>query len=262
MSVARCDTGVPLTPADGPATGISLSFAVEEGYIPPSMKSPLKKRNASRRAERTIKAMAEQVGMKKVPSVSQIAREKHDPYKVLVSTIISLRTKDEVTMEASKRLFRLARTPSTMSRLPVQAIEKAIYPAGFYKTKARTLKQISRELVERHDGVVPDSVDELLQFKGVGRKTATLVVSLGYGHDAICVDTHVHRVSNRLGLVATSTPEETEFALMALLPRKYWIGYNELLVSFGQQVCTPVSPHCSMCSVAATCPRVGVDTSR
>lgn len=222
----------------------------------------IRRRNAARKAERVIKAMAAGVGLDKLPSVSQIAKEKRDPYKVLISTLISLRTKDEVTMDASRRLFKLAHTPQKMCELPVRAIEKAVFPAGFYKTKARTIKQISRALVDDHGGVVPDSVDELLRFKGVGRKTATLVVSLGYAKHAICVDTHVHRVSNRVGLIDTKTPDETELALMELLPRKYWIGYNELLVSFGQQVCTPISPHCTTCPVDRMCARVGVETHR
>ena len=197
-----------------------------------------------------------------MPSVSRIAREHRDPFRVLVSTVISLRTKDEVTEEASRRLFELADTPAAMSKLDLRKIRKAIYPAGFYKTKARTLKDISRRLLQRYDGRVPDTVEELLTFKGVGRKTATLVVSLGYGKDAICVDTHVHRVSNRLGLVATANPTETEFALMEVLPRRYWIGYNELLVRFGQQICKPISPHCSRCPVRTKCPRVGVGIHR
>jgi len=222
----------------------------------------LKKRNAARRAERVIKSMAKAPGVGALPSVSKIARGKSDPFRVLVSTVISLRTKDDVTMEASRRLFALASTPDEMRGLPVRAIEKAIYPAGFYKTKARTLKEISGLLVDRYGGVVPDSVDELLKFKGVGRKTATLVVSLGYGKHAICVDTHVHRVSNRIGLIATKTPGETEVALMDLLAKKYWIGTNELLVSFGQRVCVPISPHCSECPVAPLCARVGVTRSR
>jgi len=221
-----------------------------------------KKRNTSRRAERMIRAMGSSVGTEVLPSVSQIAREKRDPFRVLVSTIISLRTKDEVTMAASRRLLRLASTPKKLRTLPLRAIERAIYPAGFYKTKARTLKEIARKLDTEYGGVVPDSVDELLKFKGVGRKTATLVASLGYGRDAICVDTHVHRVSNRLGLVETTTPDETEFALMDILPRKYWIGYNELLVSFGQQVCKPISPHCTGCPVTRSCPRVDVERHR
>jgi len=206
--------------------------------------------------------MSGAVGVTAVPSVSRIARKKRDPFRILVSTVISLRTKDEVTMDASRRLFRLASTPRSVARLPVRAIEKAIYPAGFYRTKARHIKEIARRVCDDHDGRVPDSIDALLEFKGVGRKTAALVVSLGYGKPAICVDTHVHRVSNRLGLVSTGTPGATENALMDVLPRRYWIGYNELLVSFGQRICTPVSPRCSGCPLARTCERVGVERHR
>ena len=149
-----------------------------------------------------------------------------------------------------------------MRTLPLRAIERAIYPAGFYKTKARTLRDVARRLRAEYGGRVPNTVEELLTFKGVGRKTATLVVSLGYGRPAICVDTHVHRVSNRLGLIDTRNPDESEFALMELLPEKYWIGYNELLVSFGQQICVPVSPRCSLCPLGRSCPRLGVTRSR
>jgi endonuclease-3 len=214
------------------------------------------------RAERLIASIGGAVDVGPLPSVSKIAREKRDPFRVLVSTVVSLRTKDEVTDEASRRLFALADTLDELSKLPVRTIEKAIFPAGFYRTKARTLKEISRRLVREYDGRVPDTVDELLTFKGVGRKTATLVVSLGYGKDAICVDTHVHRVSNRLGLVATADATRTEFALMELLPRRYWIGYNELLVRFGQQICKPISPHCSTCPVRRSCQRIGVGRHR
>lgn len=215
-----------------------------------------------RRAERLIAAISAEVGAKPLPSVSKIAREKRDPFRILVSTLISLRTKDEVTELASRRLFELADTPETLGKLDVRKVERAIYPAGFYKTKARTLREISCRLVGEYGGRVPDSVDDLLAFKGVGRKTATLVVSLGYGIPAICVDTHVHRISNRLGLVETRNPAETEFALMDLLPRRYWIRYNELLVTFGQQVCKPLSPHCSSCPVRRSCPRRGVERHR
>jgi endonuclease-3 len=207
-------------------------------------------------------AIAHAVGVSPLPSVSRIAGERRDPFRVLVSTVISLRTKDEVTDEASRRLFLLADTPNSLHKMNVRTIQKAIYPAGFYKTKARTLKEISRRLVEQYGGRVPDTVDELLTFKGIGRKTATLVVSLGYGKPAICVDTHVHRVSNRLGLVKTSNPTETEFALMQILPQRYWIGYNGLLVRFGQQVCKPVSPFCTTCPLRRSCPKVGVDAHR
>jgi endonuclease-3 len=213
-------------------------------------------------AEKLIADIAGAVGLSQLPSVSRIAKEKRDPFRVLVSTVISLRTKDEVTDEASRRLFALADTPASLQELNVRTIQKAIYPAGFYKTKARTLKEISRKLVDQYGGRVPDTVEELLTFKGVGRKTATLVVSLGYGRPAICVDTHVHRVSNRLGVVNTSNPTETEFALMDVLPRRYWIGYNELLVRFGQQVCKPISPLCTACPVRRRCPQVGVGVHR
>ena len=227
-------------------------------------KKPTKSLDKSRtvRAERLIADIAKSAGVGPVPSVSRIARRKRDPFRILISTLISLRTKDEVTDKASHRLFALADTPAAIEKLPVRKIEKAIFPAGFYKTKARRIKEIAGRLRREYRGRVPDSVDELLKFKGVGRKTATLVVSLGYGKHAICVDTHVHRVSNRLGLVETTRPEQTEFALMEVLPKKYWIGYNELLVRFGQRVCKPISPHCSTCAARRACPQVGVDRHR
>lgn len=211
--------------------------------------------------DRMIRAMGRAVG-RSLPTVSRIARAKRDPFKILISTILSLRTKDEVTLAASKRLFAIAETAEELSTTPVRTIEKAIYPAGFYKTKARSIKRIAAEIGSKCNGVVPDSIDELLQFKGVGRKTANLVITLGYGKDGICVDTHVHRVSNRLGLVETRTPEQTEFALMDVLPKKFWIGYNELLVSFGQKVCRPISPLCSTCPLDRQCPKIGVGKHR
>jgi endonuclease-3 len=159
-------------------------------------------------------------------------------------------------------LFALADTPAAMLRLSARRIERAIYPVGFYRTKARVIRRICRLLLERFGGRVPDDLDTLLTLPGVGRKTANLVVTLGYGKPGICVDTHVHRISNRLGYVRTRTPEETEAALRARLPARYWIGYNDLLVAFGQNVCTPVSPRCSTCPVRAWCRRVGVTVSR
>ena len=214
-----------------------------------------------RKVDKYIRGMSKAVGTD-LPSVSTIARKKRDPFRILISTVLSLRTKDEVTMEASKRLFAVATTPDTLSQTPVRVIEKAIYPVGFYKTKARSIKNIAKRLLKEYDGKVPDTIDELLTFKGVGRKTANLVVTLGYGKNGICVDTHVHRVSNRLGLVETKTPEQTEYALMDLLPEKYWIGYNELLVSFGQKVCRPISPHCSTCPLDRFCPQINVEKHR
>ena len=186
----------------------------------------------------------------------------HDPFRVLVACLLSLRTKDETTGPASERLFALADTPEGMLRLRPRQIERAIFPVGFYRTKARVIQGVSRDLLERFDGKVPDDIDALLTLKGVGRKTANLVVTQGFAKPGICVDTHVHRISNRLGYVKTRDPGETEDALRAKLPRRYWIGYNDLLVTFGQNVCLPVSPRCSACPVRAFCPRVGVTRSR
>ncbi len=190
------------------------------------------------------------------------AERSRDPFRVLIACLLSLRTKDETTGPASERLFALADTPEAMLRLHPRQIEGAIFPVGFYRTKARVVLGVCRDLIGRYEGTVPDSIDELLTLKGVGRKTANLVVTQGFNKPGICVDTHVHRISNRLGYVKTTTPEETETALRAKLPRRYWIGYNDLLVSFGQNICQPVSPRCSMCPVGKGCPRVGVKRSR
>jgi endonuclease-3 len=195
-------------------------------------------------------------------AVGQIAEQSRDPFRVLVSCLISLRTKDEVTADASARLFRLAATPEAMLALPAARIARTIYPAGFYRTKARTIRAICRTLLAAHGGRVPDELERLLRLKGVGRKTANLVVTMGHGKPGICVDTHVHRISNRLGIVKTKTPEQTEFALREALPRRYWIPYNDLLVSFGQNVCKPISPLCGSCPVQPLCPRLGVGRHR
>ncbi|HXJ82702.1 MAG TPA: endonuclease III [Candidatus Methylomirabilis sp.] len=195
-------------------------------------------------------------------ALADVTERSRDPFRVLVACLLSLRTKDETTLPASDRLFALADTPEAMLRLRPKQIEQAIFPVGFYRTKALVLLGISRDLIERFSGQVPASIDALLTLKGVGRKTANLVVTLGFGKPGICVDTHVHRISNRLGYVRTRNPEETEMALRAKLPRRYWIGYNDLLVSFGQNICLPVSPRCSECPVRASCPRVGVRRSR
>jgi endonuclease III len=196
-------------------------------------------------------------------SVTEVAEtRKRDPFLVLVSCIISLRTKDEVTSEASRRLFAVADTPERLRRLSTARIEKAIYPCGFYRNKAQTLREISGQILERFDGEVPDTLEDLLTFKGVGRKTANLVLTLGHGKPGICVDIHVHRITNRWGLVQTKTPDRTEFALRDILPKRYWIPINHLLVIYGQNVCRPVSPRCSQCKLANLCDKVGVTTSR
>jgi len=198
----------------------------------------------------------------KLPVVSEIAELNRDPFRILISTIISLRTKDEVTRAASERLYALADRPETLMLLDPSAIEKAIYPAGFYRNKAKTIIEVCTVLVNKYDSVVPDDLDELLKLKGVGRKTANLVITVGYNKPGICVDTHVHRISNRLGLIKTKTPTESEFALMEKLPQKYWIEYNDMLVAFGQNLCKPISPLCSECPIHEHCKRVGVTTHR
>lgn len=197
-----------------------------------------------------------------LPSVSIIAEREHDPFRVLIATLISLRTKDEVTLAASQRLFALAGDPHAMACLSEQAIQEAIYPAGFYKTKAKNIRLISLRLIEQYEGRVPDTRQELLALPGVGIKTANLTLNLGYQIDAICVDCHVHQIANRLGWVQTKTPEQTELALQEVMPRRFWIPLNELLVRYGQLICTPVSPFCSKCPQAQRCPKIGVGRSR
>jgi len=192
------------------------------------------------------------------PAVTIVATQDRDPFKVLVSCILSLRTRDQVTAESSARLFALADTPEKLARLSAEEVERAIFPAGFYRVKAKQILAISRELADSHGGRVPDQLEELLKFKGVGRKTANLVLTLGYGKPGICVDTHVHRICNRWGYVSTKTPEQTELALRKKLPAEYWIVINDLLVTFGQNQCTPLSPRCSNCPLFQLCDRVGV----
>ncbi len=198
----------------------------------------------------------------KEPVVGVVAKASRDPFQILVSTVLSLRTKDQTTADASARLFRLATTPKAMLAISRRAVERAIYPVGFYRTKARHIHEICRDLLTRYGGRVPDEIDELLTLKGVGRKTANLVVTLGYRKPGICVDIHVHRISNRWGYIRTRTPEQSEKALRRKLPGRYWLIYNDLLVPYGQNLCTPVSPRCSQCKLAVYCERVGVKKSR
>jgi len=195
-------------------------------------------------------------------ALASISADTGDPFRVLVACLLSLRTQDTTTGPAAERLFALAATPKDMLALTPAQIERAIYPVGFYRTKARIILGLCRDLIDRFGGRVPDDIDALLTLKGVGRKTANLVVTIGYAKPGICVDTHVHRIANRLGYVKTRTPDATETALRAKLPRRYWIGINDLLVTFGQNVCTPISPRCSACPVRALCRRVGVTTAR
>jgi endonuclease-3 len=198
----------------------------------------------------------------KYPTVTDLAIRARNPFHILISTLLSLRTKDEVTEVATDRLLQLAATPEEMLQLTEDEIISAIYPVGFYRNKAETIIRISGELVEKYESLVPDSIDELLKLKGVGRKTANLVVTLGYNKEGICVDTHVHRISNRLGYVKTTKADETEFALRDKLPKKYWIDFNTLMVAFGRRICRPVSPLCSECPISLYCEKVGVTRSR
>jgi endonuclease III len=185
-----------------------------------------------------------------------------DPFKILIGCLLSLRTKDETTGPAAAWLFTLAGTAEAMLHLSVEQIAKVIYPVGFYRTKATTILEICRTLVERYGGQVPDTMEGLLDLKGVGRKTANLVLTMGFQKPAICVDTHVHRISNRWRYVRTKTPEDTEFALRRKLPQAYWMVYNDLLVAFGQNICKPISPLCGQCPLVDSCLKTGVTQHR
>jgi len=209
-----------------------------------------------------IRILRREVPKWETPIVTLMAETYESPFRVLISCILSLRTQDATTAQASHRLFALADTPEAMLKLTTQKIAKLIYPVGFYRTKAKVIRDVCQVLMRDYSGKVPDDIDELLKFKGVGRKTANLVVTLGYRKPGICVDTHVHRISNRWGYVKTTTPEKTEFALRDKLPKPYWIEYNDLLVSFGQHLCRPISPVCSQCPIERYCDKKGVTISR
>jgi endonuclease-3 len=184
------------------------------------------------------------------------------PFTTLISCLLSLRTQDKTTNAASGRLFATADTPEKMLATPVEVIERAIYPVSFYRVKSVTIHKICEQLMTRFGGNVPNNLDELLELPGVGRKTANIVVTLAFRKAGIAVDTHVHRISNRLGYVRTKTADDTEMALRKKLPRRYWIIYNDLLVAYGQNLCKPISPFCSKCKIAVYCKRVGVETRR
>jgi endonuclease-3 len=209
-----------------------------------------------------IRILRKEVPNWDTPIVTLIAESRQSPFHILISCILSLRTQDMTTSQACRRLFKLAGTPEQMGALSTKKIEKAIYPVGFYRVKARNIRDICRTLTKEYSGEVPDEIDELLKLNGVGRKTANLVVTLGYRRPGICVDTHVHRISNRWGYVRTKNPKETEFALREKLPRQYWIEYNDLLVTMGQHLCRPISPICSQCPVNRYCENVGVGRNR
>ena len=209
-----------------------------------------------------IAILREEMPRYQQPLIEAMGEAHQTPFHILVATILSLRTKDTLTAVVAPRLFAAADTPAAMLALSEEEIAKLIYPVGFYRTKARSLRHICALLIERHAGQVPKTLDELLALPGVGRKTANLVLTAGYGLPGICVDTHVHRICNIWGYVQTKNPDATELALRAKLPSEYWIEINGLLVTLGQNICHPVSPRCSMCPIAAYCPRIGVTRSR
>ena len=216
-----------------------------------------------RTLNRTLSILRREIHKWKVPAVGVIAERAIDrPFETLVSTILSLRTKDAVTEVAARRLLARASTPEALAALSIEEIEQLIFPVGFYHTKAKHLKETCRNLIQEYAGRVPRSLEEMLKLPGVGRKTANLVLTVGFGDYGICVDTHVHRISNLWGFVSTKTPEETEFALRRKLPRRHWKTFNDILVTFGQNLCVPVSPWCSKCPVAQYCLRIGLKRSR
>ena len=196
------------------------------------------------------------------PIVDLIQTQGASPFHILVATVLSARTKDQTTAGAIARLFKVVKTPADLREIPVARLERLIFPVGFFRVKARHLKQMPDVLDREFQGRIPDTIDELCHLPGVGRKTANLVVALAFDKPGICVDVHVHRISNRLGLVRTDAPLKTEMALRTLLPRCYWKRWNRLLVAYGQTVCTPARPRCSICCVASCCSRCGVTVAR
>jgi len=211
-----------------------------------------------------LRAMARASDGMETLAVEKIHDEsREDPFQVLIATMLSAQTKDAVTEAASARLFRVAPDPARLAALPVSRIERLIYPVSFFRNKARHVKETARQLLGRYGGVVPATLEELLTLPGVGRKTATLVLILSHGSRRyICVDTHVHRLANRLGWVRTSTPERTEQALYRVVPRRWWADVNLRLVTWGQNVCRPVYPRCPICAVSSLCPKIGVTIPR
>ncbi len=197
------------------------------------------------------------------PLTDQITEEfGQNPFLILISCLLSLRAKDSVTIRVSTDLFKVAKTPQAILALPLKRLEKIIYQIGFYKNKSKTIHSVCKVLIDKYDGKVPKTKEELLSIKGIGQKTANLVLGKAYGIPAICVDVHVHRISNRLGLIKTKTPEQTEEALEKILPKKDWIEWNELLVKWGQNVCAPISPHCNTCKISNYCKKVGITKHR
>jgi len=209
-----------------------------------------------------LRLLKESIRQWAIPFMARLAEDGVDPFKVLVACILSLRTRDQTTAEASARLFALSADPFSMGKMKVEKIEKAIFPVGFYRTKAKQIRDGSKQICQEFKGKVPDTIDALVRLPGVGRKTANLVRTVGHKKPGICVDIHVHRICNRFGYVLTKNPDQTEFVLRQKLPQKHWITFNSLLVPFGQNQCTPTSPRCSSCPIRSFCQRVGISTAR
>jgi endonuclease-3 len=236
-------------------------------------KKNLKSGNVSVDIDTILVKIEEEMDKFRVTTLKDVAEKTRNPFRVLIGCIISLRTKDEVTHKASNRLFNVADTPIKMSKLKEEEIEKLIYPAGFYRNKSKQIKEIATQIAEDYSSQVPKSIDELVSFKGVGRKTANLVVTLGFNLPGICVDTHVARITHRLGYIEPKkfdekgepvfhSPDEVEIKLRKNLPKKWWIPINDILVTWGQNICKPISPICSKCNISESCARVGVKKSR
>ncbi|MGB9750083.1 MAG: endonuclease III domain-containing protein [Caldisericia bacterium] len=211
--------------------------------------------------ENIIKKLREYYKENNKTLIDRVSTEKN-PFKILISCVLSQRSKDEMTEKISNDLFNIINSPYDLIKMENEKLEKILYSIGFYKVKAKRLKEISKILIDSYDGSVPDNFNELLKLPGVGRKTANIVITKGFNKDGIAVDIHVHRISNRLGLVKTKKPEDTEFELRKIVPKKYWIELNDYLVNFGKNICTPISPKCSICPIEKYCKKIGVKKFR
>jgi endonuclease-3 len=217
---------------------------------------------SNKNIDRVLNIVKKAVATYDVPVLEQFNARIKDPYWVLIPCILSLRAKDNITAKVAEALYSIAPTPQQVLNIPVKKMEKIVYQSGFFRVKARNVLHITRVILEKYKGIVPDNIDELLTIKGIGRKTANLVVTVAFNKPGICVDTHVHKISNRWGYVETGTPDKTEMKLREILPVKHWIKYNILLVLFGQNICLSLSPWCSKCRLSYCCPKIGIDKHR
>ena len=220
-----------------------------------------KKSNKRKNISTVMEILIKEFSKKRKPTVRKIS-QKRDPFKVLISCLLSLRTRDENTALAASRLFHYVKKPEDLVKMPLKKIENLIYPSGFYKKKARTLREVALTLIKKFKGKVPNTKKELLSIKGIGQKTANIVLSFAYKKAVLPIDTHCHRIPNRLGWVKTAKPEQTEKELEKILPKKYWREFNTVMILFGRTICLPLSPLCSKCPIRKYCKRIGVKKSR